>query len=301
MKFPVGLTRTFGRQILLSQKHAPTVMVGLGVIGIVATAVMASKATLELDGILTEAHVDLARTEEAAEKMPEEYPPDMKKRDTIIVYTRAVKKITRLYASTIFMGAISISLILGAHSILMKRNAGVMAAYAVLDKGFNEYRARVRKEFGDEKEYELRHGMVSEEKLEPHLAADGVMTHEIVFVRKKDEDPSVYARYFDDHNSNWVEEVMYNKIFLQGQQVWANIQLDARGHLFLNEVYDALGFPRTSAGAVVGWVKRSEDGDSKVDFGLFVNSMRGRKWINGDCEAYLLDFNVDGLIYDQVG
>lgn len=43
-------------------------------------------------------------------------------------------------------------------------------------------------------------------------------------------------------------------MFLRRQQDYANEMLKARGHLFLNEVYDLLDIPRSKAGQVVGWV-----------------------------------------------
>ena len=73
--------------------------------------------------------------------------------------------------------------------------------------------------------------------------------------------------------------------------------LRARGHLFLNEVYDALGFERTQAGTVVGWLI-GNGGDDFVDFGMYeaVNN----RFINGLERTPLLDFNVDGVIYDKI-
>jgi hypothetical protein len=57
--------------------------------------------------------------------------------------------------------------------------------------------------------------------------------------------------------------------------------------LFLNDVYDMLGFKRTSNGQLVGWLK----GDGNfVDFSMAQVSL----------EATLLDFNVDGVIYEQI-
>lgn len=71
--------------------------------------------------------------------------------------------------------------------------------------------------------------------------------------------------------------------------------LRARGHLMLNEAYDVLGFPRTAAGAVIGWVyeEGSDFGDNFVDLGL------------GKCEEVGPDipiiFNVNGNILDKLG
>jgi hypothetical protein len=100
---------------------------------------------------------------------------------------------------------------------------------------------------------------------------------------------SDYARVFDQSNKNWHKTESYNKIFLQCQQDWANDKLQAQGHIFLNEIYDMLSVPRTSAGAIVGWLRDSEQ-PRKVDFWI-VDRPDGSK---------LIDFNPDGIIYDKI-
>ena len=70
--------------------------------------------------------------------------------------------------------------------------------------------------------------------------------------------------------------------------------------MFLNEVYEQLGFEHTSAGAVVGWIYGGF-GDDYVDFGIFNESYKpARDFINGYNNAVVLDFNVDGVIYNQI-
>jgi hypothetical protein len=88
-------------------------------------------------------------------------------------------------------------------------------------------------------------------------------------------------------------------MFLKTQQAYLNDILRIRGHVFLNEVYDALGLERTQAGALVGWISNNVDGDCYIDFGLFDGERpRVRDFVNGNERSILLDFNVDGVIYD---
>jgi hypothetical protein len=73
--------------------------------------------------------------------------------------------------------------------------------------------------------------------------------------------------------------------------------------VFLNEVYDLLGLPRTSAGQVVGWAITSDDapGDKYIDFGFYnQDSERVRAFVNGNESSILLDFNVDGPVYKSL-
>jgi hypothetical protein len=98
-------------------------------------------------------------------------------------------------------------------------------------------------------------------------------------------------------NPNWQKNSEHNKLFLKCQQSYANDMLQARGHVFLNEVYSWLGLEHSKAGAVVGWVINS-DGDNFVDFGIF--DPGNSRFVNGQERSILLDFNVDGVIYDKI-
>ena len=92
-------------------------------------------------------------------------------------------------------------------------------------------------------------------------------------------------------------------MFLRAQQQYANDLLVARGHLFLNEVYDMLGIERTKAGQVVGWIydPKNPNGDNYIDFGIYdVNKAKNRDFVNGYEPVILLDFNVDGNIWDKM-
>ena len=92
-------------------------------------------------------------------------------------------------------------------------------------------------------------------------------------------------------------------MFLKDQQRYANDRLKTKGCLFLNEVYDMLGFQRTKAGACVGWVydEKHPTGDNFVDFGLYNGyNDRTNAFVNGRERSVILDFNVDGYILDLI-
>lgn len=109
---------------------------------------------------------------------------------------------------------------------------------------------------------------------------------------------SQYARVFDETCPNWTKSAEANLAFLRRVEQYFNDKLDFQGHLFLNEVYDGFGFPRTKAGAVVGWLKDSENGDGYVDLGL--NRPGAARFVNGYETNVILDFNVDGPIEDKI-
>jgi hypothetical protein len=112
-------------------------------------------------------------------------------------------------------------------------------------------------------------------------------------------EPSQYSRFFDESCPGWTNDAEYNLAYLRTQQLHANALLKSRGYLFLNDLYDILGFPRTKVGALVGWVydPSNSDIDNFIDFGIYdLRDPNKRKFVNGYKNSILLDFNVDGCI-----
>lgn len=112
---------------------------------------------------------------------------------------------------------------------------------------------------------------------------------------------SPYAKFYDDGCSGWTKDSEANLMFLRMQQDAATKRLKQQGWLLLNDVYDMLGIPRTKDGMVIGWVydEKHPVGDNFVDFGIYdTNRASNRDFVNGYERTILLDFNVDGNIYD---
>ena len=107
---------------------------------------------------------------------------------------------------------------------------------------------------------------------------------------------SCYGFKFDEKCAGWSENRETNVYFLRYQQDYANELLRMRGHLFLNEVYDMLGAPRTKIGQVCGWVYKENNpiGDNYVDLDIF--NERNTE----DSNVFILDPNVDGCILDDM-
>lgn len=287
-----SVTRIVGRAGLVLQKHAPEILTGLAVVGTVSTAVVASKATLKLAPI-TEEYTILS---EASKEDLAEGGIEVKdhQRNMTILTVQATKKIVKLYAPAASLGLLTIGCIVGAHGIMRQRNVALLGAYKLMEKGYSDYRARVREEVGEEKDFEFANGVTTQEIVNEETGK----TETVKVVNNPNAIP--YARFFDEGNSNWSKTPEYNLLFLRSQQNYANDILQARGHLFLNEVYDSLGLPRTQAGQAVGWTI-SKTGDNFVDFGIYdQGNERAREFVNGNERSILLDFNVDGVIMDLI-
>lgn len=289
----LGVAKHISKATITIKKYSPEILTTVGVAGVVTAGVFACKATLQLDPIVEETKANL----NAVKHLKDEghYKNDHDHiRDVTIIYTKGVSAIAKLYAPAVTLGLGSIACIIGAHGIMKKRNAALAVAYNALEKTFARYRDRVVEELGEDQERDIRLNIREEEVTDENGKKNIV----------KVVDPngiSQYAKFFDELNVNWQKDPNQNLLFLTCQQNWANDKLKANGHLFLNEVYDLIGVPRTQAGAVVGWVIGDEDGDDFVDFGIFnpENDM-AREFVNGYEKAILLDFNVQGTIYDRI-
>jgi hypothetical protein len=290
VKIPTPVVKVVGRHMFKIKKHSPELLLVSGVVGVVTSTVLACRATLKLEQVLDE-HERTIEKVKAVEIST--YTERHRQAHLAEVRIRAALSIAKLYAPSVTLGVLSVGCLVGSHRILSTRNAGIMAAYATLEKGFEEYRARVTSEVGEEKERELRFG-----KTVTTVDEDG--RKRTVF-EACENGPSTYAVFFDEFNPNWNNTTpFYNQMFLKCQQQYANDMLTARGHVTLNDVYDMLGLPRTKAGFVVGWLKNGS-GDGYVDFGIFDGDIyKGQRFANGDDDSVLLDFNVDGIIYDKI-
>lgn len=291
------------------KKRSPGILIVFGIAGTITSAVMACKATTKIGDILeeTKTQMDAVHKHSNDPKMAEKYTKEDAKKDTVIVYVQTGVKLAKLYAPSVILGIISLGEIVASNNILRKRYVAAAAAYATVDRSFKEYRNRVVERFGERVDYELKHNIKAVEIEETIVDENGKEHKEKKTIDVIDPDNptgySPYAKFFDVGNPNWEKDSEYNRIFLQAEQQYANDKLRADGYLFLNDVYDRLGIPRTKAGQIVGWVYDPENpkhrGDNYIDFGMFdVSKEKARDFVNGYERTILLDFNVDGNILD---
>lgn len=301
--------RIVHKSIFQLKKRSPEILVAAGVVGMIASAVTACKATTKLEGILEEhkEQVDRIHWAETDEEIQESgaYTAEDVRNDLVIVYTQTAVKLIKLYAPSVILGALSVTSILASYNILHKRNVALGAAYTALDHSFREYRNRAVERYGEQADKEMKYG-IRKQKVE-ELVTDpetGEQKKVEKTVEVTDMDGySQYARFFDEGSREWTKDPEANLNFLRVNQQYANDLLVSRGYLFLNEVYRLLDIPETKAGQIVGWIYDPEcpNGDNWVDFGIYnINRAKNRDFVNGYERCILLDFNVDGPIIDKM-
>ena len=319
-KFMTNLTRTFNRGALQVKKHSPELLLVGGLIAGGVALVTACRATTKLESVLAETKNNIEQVHECAkageirvkegnEIRTVEYTEEDSKKDLTIIYGKGVWNVAKLYAPAICFSVISLTCILASHGIIHKRNTALAAAYTAVDGSFKDYRKRVTERFGEEMDRELKYNIKAKEVEEVVVQEDGtesVVKKTVEVIDDPYANQSEYARCFTDGCTGWTKDPEANLMFLRAQEKWANQRLQAVGHLFLNEVYEMLGIPHSSAGAVVGWVYDPKNpdhgGDNKVDFGIYnIHIPANRDFVNGWERSIWLDFNVDGVIYDLIG
>lgn len=288
------------------KKHSPEILVTVGVVGIVASTVMACKATTKVNDVVDEAKETIDKIHDAVENHKhtsdgEEYTQEIANKDLSIVYVQTGWKFVKLYGPAVALGVVSIGCIVGSNRILNKRNAALAAAFTAVDNSFKEYRGRVIDRFGKELDRELRFGVKAKEVEVTTTDENGEEKTETQVINVVDPNVAhdIYSVIWCEGNTGWTKNPELNKVFLIQQQNYANDKLKLNGVLTLNEVYDMLGVQRTGYGQIAGWVYTDDcsAGDNYVDFGIFdPNEPKKCEFVNCQERSIVLDFNCIGNI-----
>lgn len=308
-KVGTSVARAAGKTEFMIKKNSPEILLALGIVGFIGTVVTACKSTLKADEVLEYHNRKMKDIHDAKEIADEdtsgkmEYDLQLYRQDMAIQYTKTAGRMIKLYAPTIALGTLSLACILTSRNIMQKRYLGVVAAYNGVSAAFEEYRKRVREEYGEGLDKHFRYGTTYDTLNVVEMDENGKNQKKKVDVENTSSDminPNDDAvRFFDETNPNWDKNPSFTMMWLKGQQNILNDILHTRGHVFLNEVFDALGFPHTPQGAVLGWVSDGDDG--YIDFGLYdQNKDSVRRFVNGLDNVIMLEFNHDGVILDRI-
>lgn len=311
------------------KEKSPEICLVGGLLCIGASMFFACKATLEIDKKKEEIKDEFDEAIDAAKDKFDEidegvesetladYTEESAAKDKAIVYGKTANsmiktgfKVVKAYAPAAGFLATGFTLIILSHKILRDRNATLLAAYAALDAAFKAYRARVIEQDGKAQDQKYMYGTKTEVK---EVKRKNPETGEEETVIETEEVPdyplgSPYARIYDAAHSIFYQNAdpgnMWNEGYLEQLQETANSKLQRHGYVFLNEVYEMLGFEPTPEGQIVGWVRDNPDGDGYIDFGikLAVEDPRFKDFIEPKNlrRKIVLDFNVDGPILDKI-
>lgn len=303
-----GVTRAFSKVGRVLKNRAPEIAIVGGVIGLVTAAVLACKETpkvvKEVEATADKIEKVNKAVEEKVTDAGEEYSEEDAKHDKLIIYSQTGLAVAKSYGPAAILAILSILSIFAGGKVFRKRLTTVTGAYALLEQNFKSYRDGVIEKFGKDMDKQLRYKLEDKVIEEKTVDENGNEKTELKTVKTtKYDGRSDYARLFDESNTYWVSDGQQNMTFLLAHQSWFCDQLRAKGYVFLNDVYEKLGYRRTYEGQLVGWVYDPTDlsRDSFVDFGLaevIDDEIETHSIAKKYKRSFLLDFNCSRIIDD---
>ena len=298
----------------LVKKRSPEILLIVGLGGFGTSMWLACRATLKAQPVLKHARDVADALDVISSNVEEPVEKQEMLQARMLATVDVISELAQLYGPAIVIGGLSVGCLIGSNRILTRRNAAIAGAYTLIDGAFKGYRARVKTELGEDVDTYLMWKKPLEEKMKVVPASrkvnpvnfDDMDFNDLpgeVYGDTEDQMgmPSPYAKIFNEDSIYWRRDRNMNEFFLRAVQTQMNDELHARGNLFLNEVYDALGIPRTESGAIVGWL--SQGGDCFVDFDLYnPYNQSTADFVNGyeHQKGLVLDFNVDGPIFNML-
>ena len=279
--FTTTLGNTISKMSFKVEKDAPQILMVVGIVGVGAALAACIKETLELPEIIEEATAEKEAIKEKYkdERAEEDVPTDAEKKEQISLYVDTVGRVAKLYLPTIILTVFSVGCIVSGQKILIRNNIALTAAYASLAKEFDEYRKNTKQLYGDDVDKQLRFAAAEDNPDQTKLLGG--------------------TRYsFNEQTSKyWKRSTEDNVYFITIVCDEANVLLEARGHLFVNDVLEMLGMEPTIEGHDKGWIY-DKNVEHKIDFGIYLQKfIKAREEMDGINETGIwLEMNVDGDI-----
>lgn len=224
------ISNIFYKTSYFVRKHSPEILTGLGITGMLSSMVLAVKATPKALTLINEQKKNLNKEDLSS--------------------IEVIKTVWKTYLPSGILSVLSISCILGATSINLRRNAAIATAYTLSERTLINYRNKVIDAIGEKKE----------KKIQEELAQDKVNKNKIddkqVIITSNGETlcmDSLSGRYFKSDIETIRKAV--NDL---------NRQLTFQQYISLNDFYDELGLKHIKNGSYMGW--NLDDGLIEVYF-----------------------------------
>ena len=211
-------------------KNAPGILVGVGIVGMAGTTILAVRATPKAIMLIE------AKTQELEVES--------------LTPVETVKTTWKCYIPAAVTGAMSTACLIGASSVSARRNAALATAYNLTRVALNDYKDAVVETIGEKKEQVVRDA-AAKKKIE----RDPVTNTEVVVTERGTTlcYDAVFGRYFRSDIDTIKRAV--NEL---------NRSIVSSMYASLNEFYDEIGLPPIEIGDKLGW--NMDDGQIEVDF-----------------------------------
>lgn len=200
-------------------KRSPEILTGLGIAGMVTTTVLAVKATPK------------------ATKLIEAKKEELEVESLTPVET--IKTCWKCYVPATVTGVMSITCLIGASSVNLRRNTALATAYKISETALTEYKEKVVETIGEKKEEALREKIVKDK-----VDKNPVSKNEVIITNQGN------TLCYDVHSGRYfnsdIDHIKNAKNELNRQMVYNE-------YVSLNDFYDELGLGHTDVGNELGW------------------------------------------------
>ena len=201
------------------ERHAPEILTGIGVAGMVTTTILAVKATPKACLLINDRKYELE-----VEKLSA---------------TELVKTTWKCYIPAAMTCGASIACLVGASSVNCKRNAVLATAYKLSEAALSEYKDAVIETIGEKKEQSVR-DKVAEERLKKNP----VSKSEVIVTGN-----GTTLCYDPVGNSYFKSSIQQ----IESAKNKLNARMLSENYVSLNDFYDELGIGPTKLGDDLGW------------------------------------------------
>lgn len=204
-----------------SKANSPLLLTAVAVGGVVTTAIFSARAHQEA---LLDYQDDYRSMEEGPKTQLE-----------------ITKDYWHHYIVPVVSGALTITAIVAAHKVSVRRQAGIAAALALSEKTLTDYRDKVAEIVSQRKSDQAMEEVVQKQindNVRPPWDSEVTKT-----------DPQKHLCY-DEYTGRWFTS---NREEIERAVNAINHQINNDMYASLNDLYDRLGMGRTSAGDAMGW------------------------------------------------
>jgi hypothetical protein len=279
-------------------KHSPTILVAVGVAGVIASAVGACMATRKLDEVMEmhEKRMNAANDEENV--------PDEKERQKLKYAARMATgwDMIKLYALPTLGLIASVTCIIGAQVILRRRNAILSASLLSATKAFDEYRKRVADRFGDEVERQIHYNMIPDGDPVTVIDMDENGKAHKSKVQNFAIDPSIAPVedniiYFTrNYSPLWKDDDVINEHTIEQIIQYVIDAYDKTGHVFVNDIRSDFAVDGTIGGQALGYSAKTGKPDIRYSATRFMDPTAP----SGSVAGYVIEIVGATNILDDV-